>query len=763
MEWASFLERLALERPEAEAYLLPLAAPLADRLEDLDPVGLSPDRITQVLSLLEAAQAHRSSLQNVDALRRLVKTLRRRAALLYGYAGAPERAVLRCTPCATLGVPEEEELSPRERVRYLQRRAPNAEARRLLQWTLDHWSGERRTREGTGWQNAYVPTVERRPSWVRVYSSAAEEDGANGGSVSEWGAVGALRQVVFTLLKTGADQDRLEASRVVEGASTSRCWEEPLSAARNVLESQFNLMPGPVEGQVRLGAGPQAHRGRSADLAVAALLCGAVLDHTRQRRRLRIRQAVAVTGALNRNGITRPVDDDTLPLKVQTAFFSPKTRLVVPEGQRDEAASARDALLEDFPHGRLDVVGVGRLEELFYDRRLTRQRHIGRVRHAAQWLWDRRGAVASSIVITALLLVIGALLYGPIDRNPVQAEFTGASMIVQNDIGQTIERIRVGERVVGRLKRGRVRQAVAFADVAGGPANEVVWTAAIDSLDGAEVLRCKAVGADTLLWEQPLQLEAPFPNQEEIVTPTFRVRDFFVSDLNGDDPPELYVAAAHVTYSPGVLLQLGARTGTERQRYVHPGHLTDLEHRDLDDDEAGEVLASGYSNAYNDPVLTVLDSRHMAGHAPTTSEYTIAGLPLAEHHAYFRFPESPVQQAAPQRLQMVRKVRLEHSARLVSVEVLDGSRTRAEGPSYLVVHFNYRLQPTAVGTSSGYDRLAEKLVRSGILEAVPNSADFGRYRRRIRQWTGAGWKPPAIFQERQATGRPDDSEASYSE
>jgi hypothetical protein len=71
------------------------------------------------------------------------------------------------------------------------------------------------------------------------------------------------------------------------------------------------------------------------------------------------------------------VDGDTLPTKVQGAFFSAKTILVVPEAQAPTARAARDALREAFPHGALDVVGVKRLRNVFDRRRPTRQRRIG--------------------------------------------------------------------------------------------------------------------------------------------------------------------------------------------------------------------------------------------------------------------------------------------------------------------------------------------------------------------------------------------------
>jgi hypothetical protein len=75
------------------------------------------------------------------------------------------------------------------------------------------------------------------------------------------------------------------------------------------------------------------------------------------------------------------------------------------------------------------------------------------------------------------------------------------------------------------------------------------------------------------------------------------------------------------------------------------------------------------------------------------------------------------------------------------VEVSDGVRKSQVGKnvSFLVVHLDYDLRPQGVGTSNGYDRLADSLVQEDDIDAVPDPDDFNTYRERIQYRSGRRW------------------------
>jgi hypothetical protein len=309
---------------------------------------------------------------------------------------------------------------------------------------------------------------------------------------------------------------------------------------------------------------------------------------------------------------------------------------------------------------------------------------------------------------------------------------------VENTSGRTVERIEVGKQTVQIANEGRPEDLVEFADVTGDGRNEIIWASRSGGQENAsDRLYCMGGGADTTRWMLSLHFETSFA-QTEVPGNEFTPVDLKVGDLDADGTSELYAALRHKPYFPGLLLKLDPKTGTERARYLHAGHFLygRFEVANLDADEAKEILIGAHNNAYDAPVLTVLDARRIQCHRPVRGKYSVEGIQPAQHDAYIRFPSSPVGQEAPQMHPSVRFIKAEPQEKIITAEVEEG---KGKDPPFLLASFSYNLEPVGVGTSSQYDRLAERLVHAGRLETVPGPADFRRYQQQIQYWMGTGW------------------------
>ncbi len=723
----AFLEELAELGPTAEAYLLPLSGPLVELAGQLDPVGLRPGQLLRPARLVGTLR-HRLEGEENEPFARVEQDLRRRAALLLAYGGAPVEAARAVVPEEEFYLEDLPDVSPQERLEVVLRRAPAAATKEELRWVQSQWTREVDEKE------ALVPVVERLPDWVRREGRSVPPD-----DPPRVGALRCMRLEVFGPSPTEADELRL-ARQAVETS-----FDGPVRGARRLLSRRRpHLSSRSLHGHLSWGGDGEAGawlEGASAGLAVGSLFFCVALEEARERRRFALRPETSLTGSMGADGAIRPVEQETLPLKVQVAFFSPTRTLAVPEQQKDVAEEALETLKERYPHGRLDIVGAQRLRDVLDHRRLTEKKETPWPTYAVQQAWSRKGGIAGAALVLFLSVALAWQIYGPLDQNPVRARYSGEMMIVENDSGQDIERFEVGEKVVNRFQGGRSKKTVAFADVTGDSKNEVFWVADVDPDDKRQVLRAKAIGADTLLWEKALQFDLSFPQKPEVVGTTFLAEDLLAADLTGDGHPKLYVSTAHSPYFPELLLQLGPRSGTELQRYLHFGYLvTGLYSFDLDTDGTEELLAGGHNHAFGDPVLTVLDPGDMQGHAPTRGSYTVEGMSLAPHHAYLRFPASRVQQVRPKATAMVRNIWFERDPTQIRIEYQDGRGL--ENTSYrprILMHLGPDLRPITVGTSSRYDRLGERLVQEGRLDAPPGPEALQRLGGKIQYWTGGEW------------------------
>jgi len=732
---AAFLPRLDLKGPEAESYLLPLVEPLGEMVEGLDPIGCAPQQVEALAAALRSAQAHQPALRSLDDVGMIEEALRRRAALLYAYGGA----VARAAACLRPGEGDPIDASPlaasapRARLAEVRSCTDDVAVEAGLEWVEAHWERG----EGAG-HAACIPVVERRPSWMRR-------------GADEHRPVGALRQIGVELYGPSDITDRLQVDVIVHGADEVDVTAVPLTAARQLLDDRFpRLRDWYVQGRLAFDRRHLEHGGRSAGLAVAALFYGAVLDHTHRRRRFRLRPPVTLTGSVTEAGVVEAVEASVLPTKVRTVFFSPKTTLVVPEAQEDAATAVRDSLMADFPNGDLTIVGVDRLDGLFYDRRLTEQRRVGWGRYTARRLWHRRGRVVAGTVITALLLIIAALLYGPIDKNPVAVDFAGEEMILKNESGSVLERITVGEQTV-QAAQSNAHQAYRLGDIDGNGRNEMCWTRHASGQKGSTPrLQCKGVGEDTLRWTLETNFDVSFPRAPAVTTKGFGANHLRIGDFDANGRPEMIVTLQHNKYFPYLVLKLDAETGREVGRYIHPGYF--FSHPlivDLNADGVNEILLTGVNNAYDQAVFTVLDPRYVDGHGPTRGDYVVEDTEPAREIAYLRIPATVVDSTQPKTVNKGSSLSHYRTRERILVEVWDGRHPGSEKrKSQVLIRMDYDFKPVAIGTASHYDRLADRLAASEEIDKVPDYDYFQWYKRQFQYWTGSGWTKESTINAR---------------
>lgn len=537
-----FLRTLSPSGTQAEAYVLPMADSLAQRAASLNPVGLAPAQLARLVGVLQRLQRHHPVLRNHDAMQRAEMDLRRCTALLYAYGGAVGRAVEQLAPeAAEADPPDPSGAHPRARLRAAQRAYDGTAVAGALQWLTEHWALSEPDDNGVP-----MPVVERLPAWAMPLSQSAPR-------------IGALRPLTLSLHGRAQDEDVVRAHVDVHGAEATEMFEAPVRAARRCLAERFPEVAGRyVEGHLTMDRAHLPHEGASAGVAVAALFCRAVLQQARSRCHLHIRPEVLFTGAVTDDGAVQPVDREAMAIKVRTAFFSPKTCLVVPAMQEEAAAAVRDDLLEDYPHGALEIVGADRIDILFYDRRLTRLHRIGRIRYAARHLWARRRAVSATVLIGALLAVIGVLLYRPVDTDPVSVAFDGAEMALQNQSGAVIDRLTVGPAVVRTAHADKhPYDAYDLYDITGDGRNEVCWAQRPAGRTAAALkIRCRAVGASSPLWTTALDVAFDFPEKPAVEPDKFSPRGSWWRMRTQMDAPRCISRRLTSPTSPGWLCSL---------------------------------------------------------------------------------------------------------------------------------------------------------------------------------------------------------------
>jgi len=721
----AFIDALPAPLTAHEPYLLELAAVWPALVDDLSPVGDDPRRLHRRYRTLTRVGESVPDVRALPEVQPALQRLRDHTALAFAQVGAYEQMA------AVLHVALLEEKAPRRRrpdlyLRQLAAAAPDAATAEVMQRLAQEYTQALRP-TGAG---CWVPVIEQAP----------------GAAVG----CGRLRRLTARLVgpATGtADEIHADVAVFGVGQSRTQAVADAAAAARQRLRQTHPRFGARYQaGAIHFDAPFVPHEGRSAHLAVAAVLYGAFLREAGVREQYTLRPRVALTGDLDATGRVLPVDPETLAAKAEAVFFSPATAFVVPDAQVAPATEAVARLHEVFPRRTLPVLGASYLEDVFHDRRASRLTVAGPVRHAARKLWRRRSAVAAGTAILTLLLVLAGVVYGPVDRTPVAYAVEGEVLHLQNRQGRTVEQVDLGAANVGRTDAA----VAAIETNTQTDRTDVCYVAAADQADHL-TLQCRDGNTAQLRWQAPLTYEVDFPQSLGLTHGPFQPSALAIGDFTGDGAGEVLVAVNMRRFFPGLVVRYDLQTGKRLGAYLHAGRILALQTADLTGDGAQEIIIGGISNAFSTAFLAVLHPDVLDGLGPVTNRYEAAGWERATELAYVQIPRTKVGERLRHYGRWVEAHHLQiHEGQqqiVVRVSEVGADRVQAfthDDVTYDLA-FDFQLRPQRIGTTDSYDVMAARLVEEGQLAALPTVAYFEQFMQRLRYWNGSTWQETPYF------------------
>ncbi|MDR9366641.1 MAG: hypothetical protein RI575_14990 [Balneolaceae bacterium] len=524
-------------------------------------------------------------------------------------------------------------------------------------------------------------------------------------------------------------------------------------AARNLLESTSGKRnKSYYRGGVNFDFRKAFHVGNSANLAISALWYTHLQEATNQRNRYKINSHSIITGDIDKEGNVLPVDGETIGLKVKAAFFSWGKIFAVPASQRGLFEKELNTLLDKYPTRNIVLYGVSHLRELFFDRRLTEHEEEGRIKYYFKRLKSQEFRFITVPLITVLLGFIIWLIFGPVDQNPVDAEFEGEHMILKNQYGQSIQNLEVGNMIVEAIQQSQnpiLPSKSIFHDIDGDGINEVFYsrTKLDRNQTGPEELVAYSVTGDSIIWNKNLSYDLEFPNKPDVEEDGYLVYSINVLEKNKEGSNISIIAnLGHVRFFPGLLLKLNAENGAETGRYVHTGRIKQTETVDIDGDEEDEIVGLGQNNAFNEiTVFFALEPDQINGHSPFTEEYKLTGYHRAKHIHYIQFPQTIVGRVFKRRVMNnnPENFHVNIEEKLIRVRVHDFLLPENDpfqvNYATLLYMFDFDFQLRSIGTSSYYDLWAKNLYEDGMIPFEPDHEYFETFKDSLLYWDGQGF------------------------
>lgn len=416
----------------------------------------------------------------------------------------------------------------------------------------------------------------------------------------------------------------------------------------------------------------------------------------------------------------------------------------MPISQRTKFETELKKLKKRYPDRESEIIGVNRLEEIFYDRRVTAHIVQGRIPYFLNRLRNEYSTFVLIPAIIVLLLIVARLVYGPIDRNPQNFSYAGSSLVIENMNGAEIERLEVGAQTASRYEHPATIAGFPLAilhDITGDGVNEVIYgkrNRLNQSNREVSDVTAYSVSGDSTIWSRELMLNYDFPRQSGVTQQEMLIREMGLVET--DDGFKIVVNANSFYYYQTILYLMNAETGEVEAEYLHIGHIRDMILEDINGDERAEVIFAGINNAYWLASVGVLDTEKFHGYSPLTRDYKPSKMKSASEMYYILLPKTVIAEytSPVMKYNEGKSIYYDVANRTIRVLIEEGRTTFRNqfGEVLISVSFDENMMPFGVGTSDIYDIVARQLYEEGEIREIPDFDYFEAYKDSILYWSG---------------------------
>ncbi|MEQ9090194.1 MAG: hypothetical protein RIE52_03845 [Balneola sp.] len=604
---------------------------------------------------------------------------------------------------------------------------------------LKSWTGENESGNSemlTGYHGKLKP--EYKPGEVLIpvveeFKSTEQDSGI--------GRLRKLRVDVIGENKKGASE--LTPAFGVVGKDSGSFLKGVVSSAEKLLSASKKGKYRNWKATAHLSMSHAWHAGRSANLALAAAFYCEMLKAEEMAEYFRMNPAVCISGDVDEYGHVLPVEGESLELKTEAAFFSWVQILVVPTAQLQQVQDILDHLKQDFPNRELPLFGVSKIEELFYDRRLTIHEKTDAIVHNFRKVWKRKFNVASVITVLVLLGVITRLVYGPVDRNPTYVTYEGEFAHIRNASGAILDSKNVGEIYVKNFNETSsqlMSDHIKFFDLNKDGISEVFENKTNVKSKKEEGFLIYSLNGDTL-FDRNFYLDIRFDEHPYVKKELFKVRKFEITDFDKDGTNELLLILNIIGYFSSVVAILNIETEEIEKMYVSVGYLRDVEIIDLDEDGFEEILLAAELKGYREKGLIVLDSRYVHGKGILGERYLKTDMEKGIEKAAFIIPQTIIgniqsKNSTQKAFEKGYPNFLVHNANEYFTYFVQDWYTGGLGDFGLIFEFYKNLTVRSIVSRDNYDIKAKELYDSGQISFEADGLFLDTYRDSLQYWNG---------------------------
>lgn len=479
------------------------------------------------------------------------------------------------------------------------------------------------------------------------------------------------------------------------------------------------------------------YSGISMGLSVAALTCNSILRLSLHKEYCKFRNDVVMASAVDEYGDLVPLDPPSLRIKLETVFFSPYKKMIIPEGNILEARLELEKLNGEYPKRRLELIPIRNYLSLFRNLDVVEVCRLSR-REKLRAHYGRYHTIVNSALSLFLLAALSVLalrvVIPNLDHNPIYTGIKDDRFVAYNKYGKAAWESELLNQ--GEIADAYLSERIAIADINDDKQNDIIYLRRDNSNPTlSKTVFCR--GADNALrWKTEISPIDSVYGKDFCYDGT-DLRSVRVTQSETTGKIEIIVAYMVCELYPFFVTVLDGK-GKEVSTFYNPGHMGFTALMDVDNDGHVEYLIAGENNDYGHcGYLAVFDPDFISGLAPCNRFPRGLGMGLMKYYALF--PKGYLNRFSNVQSSYVNHVK--KTIGKVDVDLRETVRTDendpTEKPCGLVYTFDSQFNLLHVETSTEFDNCYRELLGQGKIRPIEDwKAYENMLRSQMKWWDG---------------------------
>lgn len=377
------------------------------------------------------------------------------------------------------------------------------------------------------------------------------------------------------------------------------------------------------------------YEGNSLGIALTLSFLQSLLNFYNPSYLINIKSQSAFTGGVLKSGEVLCTSEEIIKRKVAAVFFSEINTFVFPKCEETYAYFSLTQLKQKYPKRKLKLIPVEDINDVLNRRDIVdikKQKFVVRSGKFIKKNWI-------SAVATVLLAILFAYLFVmDFDDNPAILKAEGGVLYVKNKNGKVLwtKLVNVSKAEIqsNRFKNAKI------VDIENDGKNEVLICGERDAnnnflINSAAVTCYNSEGIE--IWQRVFRDKVI--SEREILDTNYTVHILDTLTYNGQKSVLLF-ASNNNSFSSAIY-RLDLKTGNRLPgTFWASGHIMDGIIKDVDNDSKQEVVGVGYDNGYEDLVFFIIEIDTLTTMRPTTNDYLLRGIPVANMKQFIRIPKT---------------------------------------------------------------------------------------------------------------------------